>query len=224
MEPEEPFQLDVDLLAQGQTCRSGGTFRHDIRPFIPVLENEGDSDLYSLELVLFWLRGTFHLRLHRSSGWGSVYESRVRDTRITSIDGVGAYDLISRNAMLEFLLQMDGWDHTIPFVRIFYGGPFTHLWEDEMGTIQYIPQGEGVEQGDPLCQCSAHWGQHGSLVATQEQMIGNEKVFAFLDDVYLAERTWEGGAGAVHCQRRTSHPEPTSKCTMAKPRFEIDQG
>ena len=29
------------------------------------------------------------------------------DTTITSIDGVGAYDLISRNAMLEGLLQME---------------------------------------------------------------------------------------------------------------------
>ena len=39
VEPEEPFQLDVDrvfaLFAQGQTWRSGGTLRHDIRPFIP---------------------------------------------------------------------------------------------------------------------------------------------------------------------------------------------
>ena len=30
----------------------------------------------------------------------------------------------------------------------------------------------------PSCQCS--------LVATQERMIGNEKVFAYLDDVYFA--------------------------------------
>ena len=72
------------------------------------------------------------------------------DATITSIDGVGAYDLISRNAMLEGLLQMDGGDQIIPFVRMFYGAPSTHLWEDEMGTTQYIPQGEGGEQGDPL--------------------------------------------------------------------------
>ena len=65
------------------------------------------------------------------------------DTTITSIDGVGAYDLISRNAMLDGLLQMDGGDQIIPFVRMFYGGPSTYLWEDEMGTTQYIPQGEG---------------------------------------------------------------------------------
>ena len=47
----------------------------------------------------------------------------------------GAYDLISRNAMLEGLC--------------FYGSPSTFLWEDEMGETQEIPQGEGGE-GDSL--------------------------------------------------------------------------
>ena len=88
--------------------------------------------------------------------------------------------------MFEGLLQMDGGDQIIPFVRMFYGGPSTYLWEDEMGTTQYIPQGEGGEQGDPLMPMLYALGQHGSLVATQERMIGNEKVFADLDDVYLA--------------------------------------
>ena len=71
------------------------------------------------------------------------------DSTITSIDGVGAYDLISRNAMVEGLFQMDGEDEIIPFVRMFYGGPSTYSREDEMGTTQYIPQGEGGEQGAP---------------------------------------------------------------------------
>ena len=110
------------------------------------------------------------------------------ETIITSIDGVGAYDLISRNAMLEGLLQMEGGDQIIPFMRMFYGSPrpSTYSWEDEMGTTQCIPQGEGGEQGDPLMPMLHASGQHGSLVATQERMIGNEKVFAYLDDVFLA--------------------------------------
>ena len=109
------------------------------------------------------------------------------DTTITSIDGVGAYDLISRNAMLEGLLQMDGGNQIVPFVRMFYGSPSTYLWEDEMGATQYIPQGKEESKVIRSCQCSTHWEQHGSLVATLP-----------------CERTWEGGAGAVHRQRRTS--------------------
>ena len=60
------------------------------------------------------------------------------EATIVSIDGVGAYDLISRNAMLEGLLRMEGGDQILPFVRI-----STYLWEDEMGVTQSIPQGEG---------------------------------------------------------------------------------
>ena len=65
------------------------------------------------------------------------------EATVMSIDG--AYDLISRNAMLEG----QGGDQILPFVRCFYGSPSTYLW-DEMGVTQHIPQGEGGEQGDPL--------------------------------------------------------------------------
>ena len=43
-----------------------------------------------------------------------------------------------------------------------------------------------MEQGDPLRPMHHALGQHGSLVTTQERMIGTKKVFAHLDDVYLA--------------------------------------
>ena len=58
-----------------------------------------------------------------------------QDTEATvmSIDGVGAYDLISRQAMLEGLLRMESGDQILPFVRMFYGSPSTYLWEDERG-------------------------------------------------------------------------------------------
>ena len=62
---------------------------------------------------------------------------------VMSIDGVGAYDLISRNTMLEGLLRMEGGDQILPFVRCFYGSPSTCLWEDEMGVTQHVPQGGG---------------------------------------------------------------------------------
>ena len=43
-----------------------------------------------------------------------------------SVDGVGAFDLISRNAMVSGLMAMDKlW----PFVRQFYGQPSSRLWD-----------------------------------------------------------------------------------------------
>ena len=106
------------------------------------------------------------------------------DATVVSIDGVGAYDLISRNAMLEGLLRMEGGDKILPFVRCFYGSSSTYLWEDELGATQYISQGEGGEQGDPLMPLLFALEQHSSLVAIQERLRGNERVFAYLDDIY----------------------------------------
>ena len=59
-----------------------------------------------------------------------------------------------------------------------------------MGTAEYNPQGKGGEQGDPLMPMLHALGQHGSLVAAQKRMIGNEKAFAYLDDVHLASGPW----------------------------------
>ena len=38
---------------------------------------------------------------------------------ILSVDGVGAFDLVSRNAMLQGLMGMEGGDRFLPFVRPF---------------------------------------------------------------------------------------------------------
>ena len=60
---------------------------------------------------------------------------------VVSVDGIGAFDLISRNAMLEGLMGIDGGDAVLPFVRQFYGHPSAHIWEDDMGNVREIAQG-----------------------------------------------------------------------------------
>ena len=102
---------------------------------------------------------------------------------IMSIDGIGAFDLISRNAMLEGLLRMEDGDQILPFVRCFYGSQSTYLWEDEMGVTKHISHGEGGEQGDPLKPMLFALGQHSSLVAVQGRLRDNEHVLAYHDDV-----------------------------------------
>ena len=72
------------------------------------------------------------------------------DATIVSIDGIEAYDLISRQSMLDGLGAMENGEKLFFFVRSFYGAPSIYLWEDEMGTIHEIREGEGGEQGDPL--------------------------------------------------------------------------
>ena len=107
------------------------------------------------------------------------------DATIVSIDGIGAFDLVSRNAMLRGLKEMDTGDRVLPFVRRFYGQPSLHIWEDEVGDVQDIPQGEGGDQGDPLMPLLFSLAMHPSLVRTGDLLREGEKLFAFLDDLYL---------------------------------------
>ena len=69
---------------------------------------------------------------------------------VLSVDGIGAFDLISLKSMLEALMTLEGGPEVIPFVRMFFGKPSTYIWENEDGIAHIIEQGEGGEQGDPL--------------------------------------------------------------------------
>ena len=104
---------------------------------------------------------------------------------IVSVDGIGAFDLVSRNAMLRGLLSVGDGGKVLPFVRMFYGQRSIFLWEDEVGDVHDIPQGEGGEQGDPLMPLLFNLAQHASLVANQEQLRPGEFLFAFLDDINI---------------------------------------
>ena len=78
------------------------------------------------------------------------------DSIVVSIDGISAYDLISRESMMTGLFRMEGGSAVLPFVRMFYGSLAEYLWEDNHGNVHVVPQGEGGEQGDammPLLFC-----------------------------------------------------------------------
>ena len=82
---------------------------------------------------------------------------------VVTIDGVGACDLISRNAMLEGLLRMEGGDQIFPFAWLFCGTPW--------------------EQGDPFMPMLSSLGEHPALEAIQRRFLDDEKLFAHFDDV-----------------------------------------
>ena len=63
-----------------------------------------------------------------------VASDRAPRATVLSFDGVGAFDLISRRAMMSAVHRMPDGDTLLPFVLKFYGHPSTHLWEDERGT------------------------------------------------------------------------------------------
>ena len=113
---------------------------------------------------------------------------------VLSIDGIGAFDLISRGAMLDGLRSVPGGNAALPFVLQFHGSPSSYLWDDDEGEMHEIKQGEGGEQGDALMPLLYALGQHQALQEVQSQLCSSERLFAFLDDIYVVsapERTCE---------------------------------
>ena len=55
-----------------------------------------------------------------------------------SIDGISAYDLISRRAMLTALANVEGGEQVLLFVRLFHGAPSVYWWEDNLGTVHEV--------------------------------------------------------------------------------------
>ena len=104
---------------------------------------------------------------------------------IVSVDGIGAYDTIARHSMLQALHAVPEAYRCLPFVRLFYAQPSTYVWHDGDGNAHPIIQAEGGEQGDPLMPALYSLGQHSALQHTQQQLQAGERLYAYLDDVYL---------------------------------------
>ena len=118
------------------------------------------------------------------------------DATVVSVDGIGAFDLISRNAMMQCVRRMDEGEQILPFIRAFCGQPSTYLWEDDVGEVHIIPQGERGEQGDPLMPLLFCLSQHPALAAVSAGLRDCERLFAFHDDLYIVCRPER--VGAVH--------------------------
>ena len=89
-------------------------------------------------------------------------------------------------------------DRILPFVRAFYGKPSTYIWEDDVGDVHQIAQGEGGEQGDPLMPLLFCIGQHPALAAVAKELCEGEKLFAYLDDLYIiCQPDWVGEVHAL---------------------------
>ena len=104
---------------------------------------------------------------------------------VISIDGVGAFGHIRRQAMLSKLLSLPKASAMVPFVRLAYGQPSVYIWQDDDGHNHEIHQGEGGEQGDPRMPPLYALGQHPALEEVRGQLRPGEAIFAYLDDVYV---------------------------------------
>ena len=102
----------------------------------------------------------------------TLVESDANAT-IISIDGIGAFDLVSRNAMLRGLKEMDAGDRVLPFVRLRCTFGRTRL--EKCRT--YLRERVSTKVISS-CHCS-------SVSPCTRLLREGEKLFAFLDEVYL---------------------------------------
>ena len=105
------------------------------------------------------------------------------EATIVSVDGIGAFDTMSRQCMLQGLLGVPGANECLPFVRMFYSEPSEYVLHDSGGVPHIVQQAEGGEQGDPLMPALYALGQHPALQAAHNHL-REETLVAFLDDVY----------------------------------------
>ena len=91
-------------------------------------------------------------------------------TTVLSVDGVGAFDHISRASMLHGLRCDPRLAALLPFVAQFYAEPSTYLFYDEDGVAHDITQAEGGEQGDPFMPALYALGQHPALLQAHREL------------------------------------------------------
>ncbi|CAE7358847.1 unnamed protein product, partial [Symbiodinium sp. CCMP2456] len=104
---------------------------------------------------------------------------------VLSVDGIGAFDCVSRQSMLTELRNTPGAAAMLPFVRLFYGRPSSFVWSDDDGATHRVSQAEGGEQGDPLMPALFALGLAPALRSFQAELLPGERVRAFLDDIYV---------------------------------------
>ena len=74
-----------------------------------------------------------------------------------SIDGVSAFDQISRAAMLDGLLNVEGGGAVLPFVRMFHGAPSSFLWKTPVVWCTRSAKAKGVSKETRSCLSCLQW-------------------------------------------------------------------
>ena len=115
---------------------------------------------------------------------------------------------------------MEGGDSVLPFVIQFYGSPTSYLWKDSEGVVHEVLQGEGGEKGDALMPALFSLEHHDALVAFQDRLAPDERLMAFLDDIFTVGDRPRAHSSSLHRDpggvEDPHRPTQASKCTKGK--------
>ena len=124
-------------------------------------------------------------------------------TDLLAIDGVGAFDHVKRVAPFKKLHSLPNLQPLLPLVSLLYGSESRFLRTDADGVTHTVCQAEGGEQDDPLMPALYALAQHDALVQADALLEPGERLFSFLDDLYVtttknrAREAFETVSGSV---------------------------
>ena len=93
--------------------------------------------------------------------------------------------------MLEGLREVNA--AAVLFARLFYGQRSEYMWEDDLGEIHTISQGDGGEQGDAMMPLLFSLGQHRAHEEAARRLTPGEHLLAFLDDTFFVSPPHRAG-------------------------------
>ena len=88
----------------------------------------------------------------------------------------GALDLVSRNALLQGLLNMEGGDSLLPFVGQFYGPLSTYFWRMSWGSRTTCSKAKVASKGTRSCPCCS---PKGSILLSSRSPSGCRRESSF---------------------------------------------
>ena len=103
---------------------------------------------------------------------------------VISVDGVSAFDLISRGAMMQGLMRVNGGSEAVPSSECSMALRRSTCGKTPLVSCTPSHRARGGEQGDPLMPLLFAVGQHQALEAVKGQLDGDH-LLAYLDDTFI---------------------------------------
>ena len=132
---------------------------------------------------------------------------------VVTVDGVGAYDLISN---VRRPLEDGRGDQILPSARWFCGPHPRICGRMRWGTLRKSCREREESRATPSCQCCSLW-EHPALEAIRRRLLDDEKLLAYLDDVTVVCQP-DRGRQCLQLWRRNSHDVHTSASTRGRPK------
>ena len=96
----------------------------------------------------------------------------------------GAFDLISREAMLQGLSEVEGGGSVLPLVKLFHSCPSMYCGQTMQEALMRCGRRRADwRTGRPLMPALCACGQHRAFIHVSEELLDSERLFAFMDDV-----------------------------------------